>query len=100
MDNKQIETALAKLFEEEGHRLVFWNDAEQEFLGFMNGLPMFFLEGIKVIRLDRMGALEAKLRIERDEPDSKFLIYSPEEEPDCKKDWLLDIRLYGRSFRA
>jgi uncharacterized protein (TIGR02687 family) len=100
MDTKQIETALAKLFEEECQRIVFWNDAEQEFLSFMNGLPMFFLEGVKVLRLDRLGALEAKIRIERDDPSTKYLVYAPSEEPDYEKDWLLDIRLYGRSFRA
>ncbi len=30
----------------------------------------------------------------------KFLLYSPTEEPDFEEDWLLDIRLYSRSFRA
>jgi uncharacterized protein (TIGR02687 family) len=100
MDTKQIETALARLFEEDGHRVVLWNDPEQEFLSFMNGLPMFFLEGVKVLRLDRMGGLEAKIRIERDDPTGKYLVYSPAEEPDYEKDWLLDIRLYSRSFRA
>ncbi|MGA2618059.1 MAG: BREX-1 system phosphatase PglZ type A [Thermoguttaceae bacterium] len=100
MDTKQIETALVKLFDEEGQRIVFWNDPEQEFLSFMNGLPMFFLEGVKVLRLDRMGALEAKIRIEREDPTGKYLVYAPSEEPEYDKDWLLDVRLYGRSFRA
>lgn len=100
MDAKQIESSLAKLFEDDGHRVVFWNDPEQEFLSFMNGLPMFFLEGVKVLRLDRMGALEAKIRIERDDTTGKFLVYTPAEEPEYEKDWLLDMRLYGRSFRA
>ncbi|MGD0040779.1 MAG: BREX-1 system phosphatase PglZ type A, partial [Isosphaeraceae bacterium] len=100
MDTKQIETALVKLFDEEGHRIVFWNDPEQEFLSFMNGLPMFFLEGVKVLRLDRMGALEAKIRIEREDPTRNYLVYAPSEEPEYDKDWLLDMRLYGRSFRA
>ena len=31
MDNSQIENALARLFDEEGHRIVFWNDPDQEF---------------------------------------------------------------------
>ena len=33
-------------------------------------------------------------------PNSKFLLYAPTEEPDYEDDWLLDIRLYSRSFRA
>ena len=32
MDAKQIETSLAKLFEEDGHRIVFWNDPDQSLL--------------------------------------------------------------------
>ena len=33
-------------------------------------------------------------------PTAKFLLYAPTEEPDYEDDWLLDIRLYSRSFRA
>ena len=68
MDTNQLETALARLFKEEHHRIVFWNDPDQEFLSFMNSLPMFFLEDVNVVRLDREGALQTKIRIERDEP--------------------------------
>ena len=100
MDTKQLETALARLFEEENERIVFWNDPDKEFLGFMNSLSMFFLEGVSVVRLDREGAFQTKIRIEREEPEGKFLIYTPVEEPDFDDDWLLDIRLYSRSFRA
>src|SRR5271167_2980084 len=46
------------------------------------------------------GALEAKIRLEREGPNDKFLLYAPTEEPDFEDDWLLDIRLYSRSFRA
>ena len=48
----------------------------------------------------RSGALEAKIRIEQDDPAGRYLLYSPAEEPDFDDDWLLDIRLYSRSFRA
>ena len=30
----------------------------------------------------------------------RYLVYSPAEEPEYEDDWLLDIRLYSRSFRA
>jgi hypothetical protein len=98
MDTKQqIETTLARLFHEEGRRVVFWNDPEREFI---NVLPFVYLENVTVLRLDEVGALEAKIRLEREDTTGKYLIYSPSEEPDYEKDWLLDIRLYGRSFRA
>ncbi len=94
MDNSQIENALIRLFNEEGHRIIFWNDPDLEFaitLSLLN-LP----EGVNILRLDQIGALEAKIRIEQDDPAGKYLLYSPTEEPDYEADWLLDIRLYSR----
>ena len=78
-DLNQINTALERLFNEEGQRIVFWNDPEREF---QNTLPFVMLEGVTALRLDQVGALEAKIRIERDEPDAKFLLYAPTEEPE------------------
>lgn len=98
MDTKQVNDALDKLFQQE--RIVFWNDPDREFVGYLTGSLFSPIEGVKVIRLDQTGALEAKLRVERDEPKSKFLIYAPEEEPNYEDDWLLDVRLYSRTFRA
>ena len=68
----------------------------------MNRLPFLTFGDITVhiIRLDQVGLLGTKIRLERDEPDSRFLLYAPTEEPDDADDWLLDIRLYSRSFRA
>lgn len=98
MDHTKIENALARLFDEEGHRIVFWNDPEKEFL--MALLVLNLPEGVNVLRLDRVGAFEAKIRIERDDPEGRYLVYAPTEEPDYEADWLLDIRLYSHSFRA
>jgi uncharacterized protein (TIGR02687 family) len=96
-DLNQIHTALNRLFNEEGQRIVFWNDPDQEF---STTVPHLELDGVTTLRLDEVGALEAKIRLEREEPNSKFLLYAPTEEPDYEDDWLLDIRLYSRSFRA
>src|SRR5688500_5137158 len=96
-DTKQITTTLNRLFNEERQRIVFWNDPDREF---QSMLPFLMLDGVTMLRLDEGGALEAKIRLEREEPDGKFLLYAPTEEPDYEDDWLLDIRLYSRSFRA
>jgi hypothetical protein len=96
-DLQQVRTALNRLFQEEDQRIVSWNDPDQEFL---TTLPLLDLDGVTTLRLDEVGALEAKIRLERDEPNNKFLLYAPTEEPDYENDWLLDIRLYSRSFRA
>ena len=44
-DLNQIHTALNRLFHEEGQRIVFWNDPDQEF--FMT-VPLLELDGVKV----------------------------------------------------
>jgi len=98
MDNTQTENVLARLFNEEDNRIVFWNDPENEFT---ITLPLLNLpEGVNILRLDQVGAFEAKIRMEREDPERRYLVYAPSEEPDYESDWLLDIRLYSRSFRA
>jgi uncharacterized protein (TIGR02687 family) len=102
MDTKQLNDALAKLFVDAGERIVFWHDPAHEFVDFMNRLPFLTFDHttVQIIRLDEVSALETKIRLERDDPEGRFLLYSPTEEPDYDDDWLLDIRLYSRSFRA
>jgi uncharacterized protein (TIGR02687 family) len=96
-DLNQITQALDRLFNEEGQRIVFWHDPDREF---QITLSMLELPGVTTLRLNEVSALEAKIRMERDEPTGKFLVYAPAEEPEYEDDWLLDIRLYSRSFRA
>ncbi|QDV43924.1 PglZ domain protein [Stieleria neptunia] len=97
MDTKQLNEALSKIYDEEHQRVVFWNDPQQEFDRVAENLD---LDGVNVVRLDQVGGIETKLRIEREEPDAKFLLYAPTEEPEFEDDILLDVRLYSRSFRA
>src|SRR5262249_59881671 len=52
------------------------------------------------LRFDEVAPLDVKIRLENEDPTGKHLLYSPAEEPDYDSDWLLDIRLYSRSFRA
>jgi hypothetical protein len=48
-DFNQINTALERLFVDEGHRIVFWNYPDREF---QNTLPFIMLEGVTTLRLD------------------------------------------------
>lgn len=97
MDTTQITAALTRLFNEEHERIVFWNDPECEFTGILDSLD---IQDVNILRLDQLSEFEAKLRIEQDDPQGQYLLYAPTEEPDLEEDWLLDIRLYSRSFRA
>ncbi len=69
-------------------------------LSYMNGQLFSPIEGVQVIRLDKTECVRSQDLLGAVDPDSKFLVYSPSEEPDYENDWLLDIRLYSRSFRA
>ena len=97
MNTKQITDALHKIYSEERLRIVFWNDPDREFEDTLDTLP---LDGVKIVRMDQCGPIALKIRLEVDEPQQRFLLYSPAEEPEFDDDPLLDIRLYGRKFRA
>ncbi len=97
MDIRQIQDALARVYSEDGARVVFWNDPDREF---QNEAPFVHLDGVTLIRLDEASALEVKVQIETNDPLGQYLLYSPSEEPEYETDWLLDIRLYSRPFRA
>ena len=97
MDLKQITDTLDRVFNDEHVRIVFWNDPDGEFI---ESLPDIALEGVEILKLDEISALEAKVRIEQDDPAGRYLLYLPAEEPHYEDDWLLDMRMYSRSFRA
>ena len=58
------------------------------------------LDGVTTLRLDRGRRARSQDPPRAGGTHGKFLLYAPTEEPDYEDDWLLDIRLYSRSFRA
>lgn len=97
MTSDQITSALAKLYQENGRRIVFWNDPDREFADFVANLE---IAGVNLIHLDGCAALEIKKRIELDDPAGKYLLYSEKGAPPMEQDWFLDVRHYGYNFRA
>jgi uncharacterized protein (TIGR02687 family) len=100
LDIVQLRSGLKKLWVEDGHRIVFWFDSDAEF---EDALPLLGLEsdlGVQVARLDEESALDLKWRLEREDTESRFLLYTPTTPPEPENDWLLDIRLYSATFRA
>lgn len=95
MSQQRITDALAKLFAQ--HSVVFWHDVDDEF-GFsvQNLLP----DGVVLLYLDSTPALAMKIRFERARRGDKFLLYSSKPEPSPTDDWLLDVRLRSKAFRA
>ena len=102
MKAEQVDKALHQKFFIEGKRLVFWHDAEGEFAEYVSGVLggdlVGELAGVQVLDVEQLGGLSAKLRLEREDPTGKYLVYSKGERPVADQDWLLDIRLYSAQF--
>ena len=100
MKAEQVDQALRQKFVGEGARLVFWHDENGEFAEYVAvGLPKE-LAAVQVLDLTQVGGFSAKLRLEREDPNGHYLVYSQGELPPVEEDWLLDIRLYSAQFHA
>ncbi|MEF2549936.1 BREX-1 system phosphatase PglZ type A [Aurantimonas sp. A2-1-M11] len=95
MDTDRIQVALSRFLSE--HKVVFWSDPEKEF---GDVLPTLDFSGATVIRVAGSPALETKLAIAARGSEDRFLIYEDQPRPVPAEDWLLDIRLYAKSFAA
>lgn len=91
----QIQENLERLFRE--NRIVFWHDGEGEFKDDLKSLE---LDNVTVLRLDELGSLEIKVKLELEDSTGKYLIYAPFPQPEDADNWLLDIQLYSRTFQA
>lgn len=78
-------------------RVLFWCDPEAQFADLIPKLSLG--EHIEVLDLERLPALAVKLRLQRN-PAMHFLLYSAAAEPAPAQDWLLDVRLRSKTFRA
>lgn len=94
MSNQRISDSLASLFT--SHSIVFWHDVDAEFV---NTLDSIRVDGVELIRLDEQSNLRIKLNIESS-PNQRWLLYSNQPQPEPSKDWLLDVRLRSKNFRA
>jgi uncharacterized protein (TIGR02687 family) len=94
MSQHRLLDSLTTLFST--HPVVFWHDVDAEFSSAIDGLQ---LDGVQLVRMDETPALQVKLDLDRT-PDQRWLLYSAKPEPEPGKDWLLDVRMRSKSFRA
>ena len=77
MKISQLQENLNRLFYQDNNRLIFWYDPDQEFI---ESIPELELDGVTVLRMDQWGSLELKIKLEKEDPENKYLIYSPASE--------------------
>ncbi|QQT94936.1 BREX-1 system phosphatase PglZ type A [Acinetobacter johnsonii] len=97
MNLNQLQQGLEQAFYTEQHRIVFWYDAEQSFTEEIKALE---LNDVQILNMAEESSLAIKLKLELEDQQGKYLLYFPSAEPETEKDWLLDIKLYSRSFYA
>ncbi|MEG1156189.1 MAG: BREX-1 system phosphatase PglZ type A, partial [Acinetobacter sp.] len=97
MNLSQLQQGLEQAFYTEQHRIVFWYDAEQSFSEEVKALK---LKDVQILNMAEESSLAIKLKLELQDQQGKYLLYFPSPEPETEKDWLLDIKLYSRSFYA
>ena len=97
MNLSQLQQGLEQAFYTEQHRIVFWYDAEQSFTEEIKALE---LNDVQILNMAEESSLAIKLKLELQDQQGKYLLYFPSPEPETEKDWLLDIKLYSRSFYA
>ncbi|EPJ48527.1 MAG: hypothetical protein OFPII_05850 [Osedax symbiont Rs1] len=97
MNLTQLSLGLAQAFFTENHRIVFWYDPQGDFKADLTSLD---LDNVNIVDMATESALGIKLKLELEDTQGKYLLYFPSPEPAPEKDWLLDIKLYSRSFYA
>ncbi|NLU01329.1 MAG: BREX-1 system phosphatase PglZ type A [Pseudomonas lundensis] len=97
MDTQQLTQGLRQALFTENHRIVFWYDPEQSFVSELEQLD---LPDVQVLNMQGKSTFGTKLKLELEDTEGKYLLYFPCAEPDANDDWLLDIKLYSRSFYA
>ncbi|RYD14909.1 MAG: BREX-1 system phosphatase PglZ type A [Lysobacteraceae bacterium] len=95
MNERRVVDSLRSLFATE--QVVFWCDTDSQFTITLESLELG--DGIEIVRLDQSPVLAVKRQLEQ-QPETRFLLYSTYPEPDATADWLLDVRLRAKSFRA
>ena len=90
----KIQEALIKRFQ--NHRIVFWYDEKEELTEQFQEL---LIDGVEKIQVDG-NEFEVKYIINKQKPDTKFLLYFTEPKPLYEDNWLLDMELAHHVFHT
>lgn len=94
---KQIEDKLNAEFTGDRRKLIFWYDADGEFIDDIDSLK---LKNAKIHYLTPTNSFKTKVLLERKDTKSNYLIYAPFAKPDSRKNHLADTIKYSKEFSA
>ncbi len=94
---KQITDKLNAEFTGSVRKLIFWYDAEGEFV---DDVDMLELPNAKVYHLQKDNTFRTKLFLEREDTTTNYLVYAPFAKPDVREDHLADTLRYSKEFFA
>ncbi len=101
MNLNKIQEILKENFDKprEGKKrhIIYWYDAEGEFVDDINNLK---LSNAKIWKLQVNNNFKTKYQLEVLDTDSNYLLYSSDPMPDKRENWLLDIIKYSQEFTA
>lgn len=92
----RITAGLLRLYDDQGHRIVFWYDAARDLRGAFEAVD---LPGVNKVEIAN-NEFGLKYRMLRQEPKARFLVYKEGPEPPMAENWLLDVQLATTVFRA
>lgn len=90
----RIEEALQRLFLK--YRVVFWYDGKKELSQQFQVINLPGVQKLEVVNNE----FEVKHVLLSEQPDSKFLLYFPAEQPSLTNNWLLDLELSNYVFQT
>lgn len=94
---KQIVDKLNEEFTGTSRKLIFWYDADAEFVEDVENLQ---LEHAKVIKLTKSNQFRTKYLLECEDKEGSYLIYAPFAQPAARDNHLIDTIKYSRTFSA
>jgi len=94
--NDRITAGLMRLYEDQGHRIVFWYDAARDLRAAFNAVDLPSVTMVEIANNE----FGLKYRMLRQEPKARFLLYTEGPEPPMPENWLLDVQLASAVFRA
>lgn len=92
----RITAGLKRLFEDQGHRIVFWYDADRDLRGEFDEVELAGVEKLEIANNE----FGLKYRMLRQQPNARFLLYKEGAEPAAADNWLLDVQLASAVFKA